>query len=92
MPLRILLFLLACVMCAFPLHAENFPQEEQKAYLEACTGGNVRLQPYCNCTLSELQKRMSVEEYHALSKLPQDDVINDAKFNASVSACSYYFR
>ncbi len=89
--IRPLLFL-ALISASHPALAETFPQEDQKAYLDACLQGNNKLNEYCNCTLKQLQKYMTTEEYKALSKKSEQEVIDDVKFNASISACSYTFR
>lgn len=91
---KLFLLFFAFTLISFPLYAEVFPEDEQKAYLDTCTGGKTTAQVkfYCNCTLKEVQKRMTLEAYKALNKLPGNEAINDPKFNASISTCSRLFR
>lgn len=70
----------------------QYPAKDRQAYLDACMQGQKRFERYCGCTLEQIQKRMSLTEYQSLSKLPEDEVINNDRFNAAISACRNFYR
>lgn len=82
-----LTFLLA-LLVAVPALAEPFSKTEQKIYLKECVGDDATMHDYCDCTLTEMQKRMSVAEFRALGELDEDKIMDDEKFSDSIAACS----
>lgn len=87
MMIRVALFL-ALTMLSLPAQAEEISLVERKVYLQQCVGKDDKMKAYCECSLEQMQKRMSVQEFRDLGKLPQDKIMNNKKFSDSVIACS----
>ena len=83
---------LAALALASPALAEPFSKVEQKVYLKECIGDDATMKAYCECTLNELQKRMTVAEYHALAELSEEALMNNDKFSDSIVACSEHIE
>ncbi len=47
--------------------AERYPIEMEYSYIKACSKGNSDMEKYCICTLKELEKRFSLNEFIRLS-------------------------
>jgi hypothetical protein len=80
----IALALMACTSAAL---GEPMSKIEQKVYLKACIGENAPMKAYCECTLAEVQNRMTVEEFRALGNLSEKEALEDEKFSDAIVAC-----
>lgn len=86
--LKVSVFAFVLCAAAMPAQAEPFSKLDQKMYLKECIDGDAAMTAYCECTLTEMQKRMTLAEYHALGELPEDKIMDNEKFADSIVACS----
>ncbi len=85
---KIAVFLFVLCVAATSAHAEPFSMLDQKMYLKECIADDATMKAYCECTLNEMQKRMTQDEYRALGELPEDKIMDNEKFADSIVACS----
>jgi hypothetical protein len=45
-----------------------YPQAVENSYLESCSGGDPRMREYCRCSLDEIEKKYTLEEFVDLSQ------------------------
>lgn len=83
---------MSLIALAMPAAAEPFPESIVTIFLTECTGGEAALQAYCDCTIKELQDRMTLTEFEALGQLSEDQVMKDEKFSGSVVACAKHVQ
>ncbi len=70
-----------------PAMAEPFPKLIIKSFVEGCSEDDQKMLPYCECTINELQKRMTTNEFTDLIELPEDEMMDNEGFNDSIMAC-----
>jgi hypothetical protein len=72
---------------ATPAMAEVFPKLVVKSFVQGCSEDDEAMTRYCQCTIDEMQKRMSVAEFEAVIELPEDEMMEDEHFSDSIVAC-----
>lgn len=81
------LFIFAIMAFASSAYAEPFPKLIQKVFVKVCVGDDPKSEPYCLCTMDEMQKTMTYQEFEAVTSLSEEKMMEDEKFSDAVVAC-----
>lgn len=87
MPMRRIFLILPMLLIASAAHAEPYPLLIRNVYLKGCVENDATMKPYCECTLTELEKRMDYKEFQAIAELSEEEMLNNEAFSEAVMQC-----
>lgn len=79
---------LACLVAASACSSGGFSEDVRENFLAACHLSSSGNDESCECILSEIEDRMSEEEYRELEGEGQSAVLGDERIAGAVEACN----